>query len=79
MNIKKSKGVNKNVVLTISHNEYKDVLLNDKFIKHSVYRIQSQDHSIGTYEVNKTSVSCFDDKIYNEKNGYYGLAFGYQS
>ena len=79
MNIKKSKGVNKNVVLTISHNEYKDVLMNDKFIKHSVYRIQSQDHRIGTYEVNKTSVSCFDDKIYNEKNGYYGLAFGYQS
>ena len=25
---KKAKGVNKNVVATISHNEYKDVLLN---------------------------------------------------
>ena len=27
---KKAKGLNKNVVATISHNEYKDVLLNNK-------------------------------------------------
>ena len=27
----KEKGVNKNVVATISHNEYKDVLLNNKY------------------------------------------------
>ena len=30
MEHKKSKGVNKNVVAAISHNEYKDVLLNNK-------------------------------------------------
>ena len=27
---KKAKGVNRNVVVTISHNEYKDILLNKK-------------------------------------------------
>ena len=32
---KKSKGVNGNVVATISHNEYKDILLNNKCIRHS--------------------------------------------
>ena len=32
MNIKKQKSVNKNVVATIIHNEYKDVLLNNKQI-----------------------------------------------
>ena len=26
--------------------------------------IQSKDHRIGTYEINKFSLSCFDDKIY---------------
>ena len=31
---KKAKGVNKNVVATISHNEYKDKLLNKKCIRH---------------------------------------------
>ena len=38
---KKAKGINKNVVATKSHNEYKDFLLNKKCLKHSVNRIQS--------------------------------------
>ena len=38
---KKAKGINKNVVATKSHNEYKDILLNKKCLKHSVNRIQS--------------------------------------
>ena len=46
---KKAKNVNENVVETISHNEYKDVLLNKKCLRHSMNRIQSKDHKIGTY------------------------------
>ena len=45
---KKVKGVNKNVVATICHNEYKDVLLNNEGIRHSMKRIQSKVHRIGT-------------------------------
>ena len=48
-NHKKSKGVNRNVVATISHNEYKDVLSSNKCLRHSMNRIQSKDHRIGTY------------------------------
>ena len=40
-------------------------------------RIQSKDHRTGTYKVNKISLSCFDDKISVQKNGYDGLALGY--
>ena len=61
---KKTKNVNKNVVATISHNEYKDHLLNNKRIRHSKNRNRSKDHRIGTYEINKISLPCFDDKIY---------------
>ena len=61
---KKTKDVNKNVVATISHNEYKDHLLNNKRIRHSENRNRSKDHRIGTYEINKISLPCFDDKIY---------------
>ena len=61
----------------MSHNEYKDVLLNNKCLRHSINRIQSKDHRIGTYEINKISLSCFDDKIYIKNNGYDGLAPGY--
>ena len=38
---KKTKGINKNVVATISHNDYKDVLLNKKCLRHLMNRIQS--------------------------------------
>ena len=40
---KKAKGVNRNGVATISHNEYKDALLNKKCLRHhSIDRIQSK-------------------------------------
>ena len=66
---KKAEGVNRNVVATISHNEYKDVLLNKKCLRHSMSKTQIKDHKIGTYEINKISLSCFDDKIFIQNNG----------
>ena len=38
---KKAKGVNKNVLAKISHNE---IFMNNKFLRHSLNRIQSKDH-----------------------------------
>ena len=64
---KKAKGVKRNVVATISHNKYKDVLLNKKCLRHLMNRIQRKDHKIGTCEINKISLSCFDDKIFIQK------------
>ena len=40
-------------------------------------RIKTEDHRIGTYEINKISLPCFDDKIYVLNNGYGRLALGY--
>ena len=76
---KKAKDANRNIVATISHNEYKDVFLNKKCLRHLMSRIQSKDHKIGTYEIDKISLSCFDSKIYIQNNGFDGLALGYQS
>ena len=42
-------------------------------------RIQSKEHTIGTYEINKILLSCFDNKIYIQNNRYHGLDLGYQS
>ena len=66
-------------VATISHNEYKEVVLNKKCLRNSMKRIQSKDHKIGTYEINNISLLCFDDRIYIQNNGCDGLALGYQS
>ena len=60
---KKAKDVNKNIAAKIRHSEYKDLLLNKKFLRHAVNRIQSKNHRIGTYEINKISLSCFDHKF----------------
>ena len=46
----KASGVNRNIVATISHNKYKNVLLSKKCLRHSMNRIQSKDHKIGTYK-----------------------------
>ena len=59
---KKTKSVRKNAVAKVSHMNIKIVLLNRNCIRHSVNRIRSKDHRIGTYEINKISLSCFDEK-----------------
>ena len=74
---KKAKGVNRNVVATISDSKYKDVLLNKKCLRHSMNRIQNKDHKIGTHEINKISLSYLDNKIYIQNNRWDGLALSY--
>ena len=76
---KKGKYVNRNVVATISRNKYKDILLKNKCLSHSMNRILFKYHRIRTREIKKISLPCFDDKIYVQNNGYDALALGCQS
>ena len=73
--IKKAKGVNKNVVKKIRHKEFANVLFNKKVVRHKMKRIQSELHGIGTYDVCKISLSCFDDKRYILDDGINSLAY----
>ena len=43
---KQAKGGNKNVITTINDNEYKDVSLNKKCLRHSTNRIKIKDYRI---------------------------------
>ena len=72
--VKKAKGVNKNVVKEIRHKEFVDILFNKKMIRHKMRRIQGKLHKTGTYDVSKISLSCFDDKRYILDNGINSLA-----
>ena len=47
---------------------------NEKTISHKMKRIQSKNHKIGTYDVIKISLSCFDGKIYISSDGITTLA-----
>ena len=35
-----------------------------KIIRHKMKRTQSKKHKLGTYEIDKISLSCFDNKRY---------------
>ena len=72
--IKKSKEVTKNVVNDIRQKEYNNVSLNKKLISHKIKEIQSKLHRLGTYDVCKISLSCFDNKRYI-LNGINSLAY----
>ena len=62
---KKGKGVNSVVVKHARHKEYLDVSINKKIItRHKMKRIRSKLRKIGTYDVCKISLYCFDDKRY---------------
>ena len=53
-----AKGVN----IATEFNEFKDTLFNKKILRHKMRRIQTKKHKLGTYEINKISLLCFDDK-----------------
>ena len=38
-------------------------------------RIQSKKHKLGTYEIDKISLSCFDNKRYVLDDGIYTLSY----
>ena len=60
----KESNTTKGVNIATEFNEFKDVLFNKKIIRHKMRRIQSKKHKLGTYEIDKISLSCFDDKRY---------------
>ena len=66
-----AKGVN----IATEFDNFKDVLFNKKIIRHKMKRIQSKKHKLGTYEIEKISLSCFDDKRYVSDDGIYMLAY----
>ena len=40
--------------------------------------IRSDHHVISSYEINKTSLSCFDDKRYIHNDGITSYAYGHK-
>ena len=55
--------------------EFKDVLFNKKIIRHKMEIIQAKKYKIGTYETDKISLSCFDDKRFVLDNEVHTLAY----
>ena len=73
-----AKGIKKNIIQNnLSHDNYKKVLLSGEQIHHSMKTIRSVNHQLSSYELNKISLSCFDDKRYIHENGITSFAYGH--
>ena len=65
-----AKGVN----IATEFDEFKDTLFNKKVLRHKMNRIQSEKHRLGTYEINKISLSSWWWKIcFRWQNSYTSL------
>ena len=77
---KTAKGIKKNVIKEdIKHEGYKDSLFNNREMHHKMKTIRSQNHELSSYEINKVSLSCFDDKRYIHTDGKTSYAYGHKN
>ena len=75
---KTAKGIKKNIIKkNITHENYKKVLFDNEQMHHTMKTIRSHNHQLGSYEINKVSLSCFDDKRYIHNNGVTSYAYGH--
>ena len=74
---KTAKGIKKNVIeKKIKHEDYKNVLFNNEQMHHKMKTIRSQNLQLGSFELNKISLSCFDDKRFILEDGIKSYAYG---
>ena len=77
---KTAKGIKKNVIKNnIKHDDYKETLFNNKQMYHKMKTIRSENHQLGSCELNKVSLSCFDDKRYIHKDRINSYAYGHKN
>ena len=75
---KTAKGIKKNVIKNnITHENNRQTLFNDEQMYHKMKTIRSDNHQLGSYEINKVSLSCFDDKRYIHDDGKTSYAYGH--
>ena len=73
-----AKGIKKNVIKNnIRHEDYRNTLINNEQMHHKMKTIRSERHHLGSYEINKVSLSCFNDKRYIHDNGTSSYAYGH--
>ena len=74
---KTAKGVKKNVIKSeLSLSDYRDTLQKCNTMRHKMRTIRSEYHQISSYQINKVSLSPFDDKRYILDDGISSYAYG---
>ena len=75
-----AKGVKKYVIRNkLTHENFKDVINTKDRMRHNMNTIRSKKHTIGTYELRKVTLSCFDDKRHLLEDGVTSYAYGHKN
>jgi hypothetical protein len=75
-----AKDVKKYVIKNkLTHDDFKKVIQNKAQLRHNMNTIRSVKHQIGTYEMRKVTLSCFDDKRHLLEDGITSYAYGHKS
>ena len=76
-NHKNAKGVKKNVIKRdLQHSNYLKCLQNNSMMRHKMKGFRSDHHVVSSYEFNKISLSCYDDKRYIHMMGSLVMLMG---
>ena len=79
-NIRKAKGVKKNIVKQqLRHEQYKKALFEKRNYRHTMNVLRSRGHRVYGEELNKVSLCGFDSKRYICEDGVTTLAYGSSS
>ena len=71
----KESNTTKGVNIATECNEFKDTLFNKKIIRHKMRRLPGIKHKMGTYEINKISLSALDGKRFVLNDGIHTLVY----
>ena len=71
-------SVYKEHTFNMGHNEFINVHLHEKVVRHNMKVIKSNEHKIYTSCIDKTSLSAFDDKRYILSDGIHSLPYGHK-
>ena len=74
---KEGKRIKKNVIKIYKNENCKYIPFNNKQMHHKMKTIRSKNHQLRSYEINKISLSCFDDKRFTLSDGKASLAYGH--
>ena len=66
--INNQKSTSKGHNVFIEFQDFHDTLFKKNILRHAIRGIKSKNHNLGTYETNKRSLSCFDDRRYILQN-----------
>lgn len=75
---KTAKGIKKYLIKkSIKHSDDKNTFPNNNKMFHIMSTIRSVKHQIGSYKLNRISLSCFDDKRWIHNDGINSYAYGH--